>query len=227
MNNIETESPQQLIDRTAKYVRLKLEHEPSGHDWLHIQRVWRISKILQKKEGGNLLLIELAALLHNLMEHNYPLYLEEKPLLALHGMMDILQIEGNLRNDIIEIINDSKYKASETRKPSTVEGRIVQDANWLDSLGAVGVARAFASGGFLGRPMYDPEIKVRTKMDNLTYQRGKKETTSYNYIFEKSMKVVELLNTDTAKVMAKSRVEFMEKFISEFKKESEGDDIPI
>lgn len=220
-----TEQNINLIERTKKYVYLKLLHEPSGHDWFHVERVWKTAKYLQQKEGGNLLVIELAALLHNLMEHNYPIHLEEKPRLALHGMMDILQIEEPLRSDVIQVIDDSKYVGDETRPPHSIEGKILQDSNWLDALGAIGVARAFASGGSIERPIFDPGIPIRDYMDKDTYVREKKQGTSMNYLIEKGMKVAKLMNTPEAKRIAKKRVEFLEKYISEFKIEAEGKDI--
>lgn len=223
MITAETNNPQ--ISKVIKYVNLKLQHEPSGHDWYHVERVWRTAKYLQSKEGGDPLIIELSALLHNLKEHNVPLYMEEKSLLALHGMMDILQIEEPLKSQVLQVIEDSKFKADETRKSSTIEGKILQDANWLDSLGAIGIARAFASGGHIGRSIYDPSVPVRTGMDKQTYQKDKKSGTSLNYLYEKALRIIDYLNTDTAKKVATARAEFIKKFIEEFKKEWNGEDL--
>lgn len=226
MNTLD-QNNQELIDRTAKYVYLKVHHEPSGHDWFHVERVWKLAKTLQKEEGGNSLVIELAALLHNIMEHSYPLYLDGKPLLALHGMMDIIQIDEPLRSEVIRAIDDSKFKADETKSPITIEGRILQDANWLDAIGAIGIARAFASGGFIGRPIHDPSVLVRTHMDKLEYQKTKKEGTSFNYLFEKSLRVAEMLNTETGRKIARTRVAFIQSFVEEFKKEWDGVDVIV
>lgn len=227
INMLTAEANNSLISRTIKYVSLKLQHEPSGHDWHHVDRVWRTAKFLQSKEGGDLLVIELAALLHNLREHNAPLYMEEKSLLALHGMMDILQIEEPLKSQVLEIIEESKFKADETHKSKSIEGKILQDANWLDSLGAIGVARAFASGGHMGRSIYDPDVPVREKMDKQTYQKEKKSGTSLNYLYEKSLRVVDYLNTEAAKKVAISRAAFIKTYIDQFKKEWNGEDLFI
>ncbi len=214
-----------LIDKTAKFVEIKLRHEPSGHDWFHIERVRKMAKNLQSQEGGDQLVIELGALLHNLNEANYPLYLEDKPTLALHGMMDVLEIEEPLRSQVIHIIDDSKFNAIDTRRPINIEGKILQDANWLDSLGAIGIARAFSSGGFMRRALHDPGIPPRINMDRITYQNTKIESTSYNYIFEKSLALVDLLNTKTAKRIAKNRITYTNNFITQFNKEWTLEDV--
>ncbi|MDO8626460.1 MAG: HD domain-containing protein [Candidatus Magasanikbacteria bacterium] len=213
-----------LVQKTAEYVKLKLHHEPSGHDWYHVRRVWQMSRLLQKEEGGDLELVELSALLHNLREHGNTAFYEEKGSLALFGMMDVLGIEEELKQKILHVVEDGKYQGDDTKKPMTIEGMILQDANWLDALGAVGIARAFASGGFIGRPIYDPDIKVRKRMNKQLYQQKKKDTTSFNYLYEKAFRVAEILNTTTAKRIGATRIAFMKNFIEEFVKEWEEKD---
>ena len=207
-----------LVKKTADYVRQKLHHEPSGHDWFHVQRVWKTAKFIQKKEGGDLLIIELAALLHNLKEHHCSLCHDRKATLAVKGMMDVIGIDEELQDKIIEVIDDSKYKAGQTRLPKSIEGKIMQDANWLDSLGAVGIARVFASGGYHSRPIYDPAIKIRKYLNYREYLE-KKQTTSFNYLHEKVLKVAKLMNTKTAKRLARERLAIVLRFIDEMKKE--------
>lgn len=215
-----------LVQKTAEYVQIKLHHEPSGHDWCHVERVWKIAKFLQKKEGGNLFLIEMAALLHNLKEHHCDLCFDKKATLAIKGMMDIIGIDKDLQEKIIEIADDSKFKAGQTSIPKSIEGKILQDANWLDSLGAVGIARVFASGGYLNRPIYDPCMKVRKRLTNKQYLE-KKQTTSFNYLFEKVLHIAEMMNTKTAKSIAKRRKEIVLKFIRDMEEELNNDDIKL
>ncbi|MBI2443949.1 MAG: HD domain-containing protein [Candidatus Magasanikbacteria bacterium] len=214
----------ELIAKCARYVQLKLAHEPAGHDWFHVERVWKMGKRLQATEGGDLFLVELAALLHNLGDHNFGEFNEEKGMLALFGMMDILEIEEADKEQLLNIVTDSKYKGDETTRPRTLEGKIVQDANWLDVLGAIGIARTFAAGGFVGRPIFDPDVPVRPSLSKQVYQRKKREGTSINSFYEKAFRLPERLNTETAKRIAEARLDYINSFLAQFMKEWEGAD---
>lgn len=208
-----------FIEKTAAYVKKKLYNNPSGHDWYHVERIWKLAKQLQAVEGGNLELIELAALLHNLGDHSDSIFSAEKGSLILYGMMDILEIEEPLKSNIITIVDEMKFAGHETKPPSTIEGKIVQDANFLDSLGAIGVARQLASGGYHGRPIYDPLIKPRPALSRQEYQFQKGKGTSINNFYEKALRLVSMINTPTARRMAEKRIKFIEKFLEQFKKE--------
>ena len=212
-----------LVERTAEYVKQQLKHEASGHDWFHVERVWRVAKRLQREEGGDLELIELAALLHNLGDHNYQFrqFNETKESLALHGIMDSLDIAEERKEQIIKIVNEIKFGGIETKPPVTIEGKVVQDANFLDALGAIGIARCFASGGYHERAIYDPEIKARKHLTRTVYQRQKQRGTSLNNFSEKALVMAGLLNTSAAKKMVEPRAQFIRDFIVQFKKEWE------
>ena len=212
-----------LIEKTIRYVKLKTHHEPAGHDWFHIERVWQMAKKLQSREGGDLQLIEMSALLHDVGYHTYHEVDEEKGQLAMHGMMDILEIDEEFKNKIIEIVNLSKFKGDETKRAMTIEAQIVQDANWLDSLGAIGVARTFAAGGYLGRPIYDPAIPVRSKLSKFVYQKNKREGTSINSFYEKALHFPKLMNTATARQISERRVQHVRIFLDQFMKEWQGE----
>ncbi len=213
--------PSALIDKTAAYVKAKLYNEASGHDWYHVERVWKMAKKLQAVEGGDLELIELAALLHNLGDHNFYKFNEKKGSLILFGMMDIIGIEEPLKAQIIMVVAESKYAGVETKQPRTLEGKIVQDANFLDTLGAIGVARHFASGGYHGRLIYDPAVKVRNKLTRHAYEQQKDRGTSINNFYEKAFQVAELMNTGTAKELANQKVVYIKEFVSQFLREWE------
>lgn len=208
-----------LLDKTVAYVKVKLFNEASGHDWYHVERVWKMAKKLQAVEGGKLELIEFAALLHNLGDHNFYKFNEKKGSLILFGMMDIIGIEEPLKDQIITVVTESKYGGVETKRPRTLEGKIVQDANFLDTLGAIGVARHFASGGYHGRPIYDPNIKVRTKLTRHAYEQQKDRGTSINNFYEKAFQVAEMMNTETAKKIARQKVVYIREFVEQFLKE--------
>ncbi len=217
--------PDSLIQKTAQYVKSKLHHEPSGHDWYHVERVWKMAVYLQSKEGGDLQLIELAALLHNLGEHTDYSFSAEKGSLILFGMLDILEIEDPLKGKILLIANEIKYGGVETKKPSTIEGRIVQDANFIDSFGAIGVARRFASGGYYGRPVYDEGMKVREGLTRYAYEHEKKKGSSFGSFYERVFKLFDRLNTKTARTIAERKMQFSKLFVEQFLRELEGKDV--
>jgi len=212
-----------LVRKTADYVRLKLENEPTGHDWWHVERVWKMAKIIQAKEGGDLFLVELAALLHDLGDYKQHEFNEMKGSLVLHGMMDVLGLENDLQEKIVDIVSEAQYNADETVVPKTLEGKILQDADWLDALGAVGIARTFATGGRIKRAIYDPKRKPRHQLTKDDYQHKKREGTSFNYFYEKVLKLPNMMNTETAKKIAASRLDFLKTYMDEFLKESAGE----
>jgi uncharacterized protein len=211
-----------LVQKTAEYVKLKLENEVTGHDWYHVERVYKTAILLQEKEGGNLKLIELAALLHDLGDYKQYDLNEIKGSFVLRGMMDILGLSEKTKEKILKIIEEAQYNADETKVPSTIEGKIIQDADWLDVLGAIGIARVFATGGKLNRVIYDPNKKVRKKLTKAEYQHRKSEGTSFNYFYEKILKLPAMMNTKTAKEIATGRIEYVKGFMEEFLVECEG-----
>ena len=206
----------ELVKKTAEYAKKKLAGEPTGHDWYHVQRVWKMSKRLQAEEGGDSQLIELAALLHDLGDNNLYEFDDQKGFFVLHGMMDVLDIEEELQEKIIKIVDELRYKGDGTKPASTLEGRIVQDADWLESLGAIGVARIFATGGRIKRMLHDPEIQARSKFTVKDYKYKKTDGTSLNYFYEKSFRLTKIMNTKTAKHIAEKRAKYLENFIEEF-----------
>jgi len=212
-----------LVKKTSDYVRLKLLNEHTGHDWCHVERVWKTAKMLQETEGGNLELLELATLLHDLGDYKKYNFSEKKGGLALSAMMDVLEIEEEKQRKIIRIISEAEYKGGDTKVPSTIEGKILQDADNLDALGAIGVARTFATGGFIKRMMHDPKRKVRHKLCKEDFQLRKQEGTSLNYFYEKVLKLPSVMNTKKARVIAEKRVEFVKLFIDNFLLECKGE----
>lgn len=217
----------ELVERTAEYVKRQLHHEPSGHDWFHVERVWKMARRLQAAEGGDLELIELAALLHNLGDYNYRFsqFSDRKGSLALYGMMEILEIEDGLKERVIDLIVEIRYGGVETSRPVSIEGKIVQDANFLDTLGAIGVARCFASGGYHRRPLFDPAIKPRKRLTKHAYLNKKQDSTSINSFYEKAFRTARAMNTPLAQRIAAARVEYVKAFVEQFMKEWQGDDV--
>jgi len=213
----------ELVKKTASYVRLKQLGEHTGHDWFHTERVWNMARFLQSKEGGDIETIELLALLHDVGDTKNYEFEKQKGPLVLRGMMDILDISKERHNQLIKIIEEMKFRGDDTVSPSIIEGKIVQDADFLDSLGAVGTARIFATGGSIGRILHNPKQKPRHKLVGEDYIYRKQAGTSVNYFYEKILKLPKMLNTVTAQNIAKQRTKFTEDFLAEFLKEWEGE----
>lgn len=212
-----------LVETTIEYVKKKLYSESTGHDWRHVERVWKMAKRLQKEEGGDLELIQLAALLHDLGDYKQYEFNEAKGSLVLHGMMDIVGIEDEVQEKILDIVAESQYNGDDTKPPSTLEAKIVRDADFLEALGAIGVARTFATGGRIKRILHDPDRKPRKKLSKIDYQHKKQEGTSFNYFYEKALKLPLLMSTATGKQLAERRAKYIKDFIEEFLGEWRGE----
>jgi uncharacterized protein len=207
----------EIIDRAAAYVREKFENEYSGHDWFHTLRVFKTATRIAEAEGADLVTVQLAALLHDvddrkLSPETYKDKANAKRFLSENNVDDD-QIE-----EICRIIGEISF--AENRVPSTLEGKCVQDADRLDAIGAIGIARAFAYGGNHNRLMYHPDVKPNLNMSKEEYVNSK--STTVNHFYEKLFKLTDMMNTDTAKAIAREREEYMRGFLAEFMDEWEG-----
>ncbi len=211
-----------LIKRTIEFVKLKLQNEHTGHDWYHVERVWKLAKRLQEEESGDREIIELSALLHDLGDYKKYEFNEIKGIFVLCGMMDVLGIEEEDKERILQVIDEAQFVGDDTKPPTMIEAKIVQDADWLDALGAIGIARTFATGGKIGRLLHDPNRKPRTKLSKKDYQTKKTAGTSINYFYEKVLKLPKMMNTKTGKELARKRVKCVKDFLDKFFKEWEG-----
>jgi len=215
-----------LVEKSAQHVEMRLNHDLSGHDWFHTYRVWQLARYLQSKEGGDSETIEVAALLHCAAEHDLRSMQNERlRSYTLMGILDVLEIDGVLRENIIAIAQWCHYKGRDTQRPTTLEGKIVQDANFLETMGAIGIARAFTAGGYLGRSIHDPAASPLPFTSGETYQRRKREGTSINYIYEKPLQLMAFLNTNEAKRLAEKRIAFTKLFLDEFHREWKLEDV--
>ena len=207
----------EIIDRAAAYVREKFENEYSGHDWFHTLRVFKTATRIAEAEGAELVTVQLAALLHDVDDRKLsPETYEDKANareFLSENNVDAGKIEG-----ICRIIGEISF--AENRVPSTLEGKCVQDADRLDAIGAIGIARAFAYGGNHNRLMYHPDVKPNLNMSKEEYVNSK--STTVNHFYEKLFKLTDMMNTDTAKAIAREREEFMRGFVDEFLNEWEG-----
>lgn len=213
----------ELIVTTEKFVRSELGEDATGHDWYHVDRVRRNALHICKKEmTGDPFIIEIAALLHDIPDEK----LNESVAAGrakLSSYFQTIALPEKDRNHITEIIESISYKGGRRTALLSVEAKIVQDADRLDAIGAIGIARAFAYGGKKGQPIYDPSIAVREEMTVEEYRKGK--STSIHHFYEKLLKLKDLMNTNTAKKLAVSRQQMMAEFLEQFYQEWDGQDL--
>ncbi len=205
------------VEKTAEYIRKELEGEGSGHDWWHIQRVWNLSKKLASYIDGdvNLTVIELAALLHDIADHKFHGGdLTAGPKTA-KKWLESLNAEEEIVQHVCRIIEEVSFKGAEVETPvSSLESAIVQDADRLDAIGAIGIARAFAYGGHKSRQLYNPDIPPNLHENFEDYQKDQGHTI--NHFYEKLFLLKDRLNTEAAKRIAENRHQFMEEFVQRF-----------
>ncbi len=214
----------QLIDAAADHVHRALSADASGHDWWHIHRVWRTACALQQQEGGDLVVIELAALLHDLDDWKL------NPGDDTHGprrareWMQSREVEPATIEHVCQIITRLSFKGAGVEiELLSLEGQIVQDADRLDAIGAVGIARAFAFGGHAGRAMFDPDV---TPMHHQSFEDYKKKSgPTINHFYEKLLLLKDRMNNATARRWAEERHSFMAEFLAQFFREW-GFDVP-
>ncbi len=204
-----------MISRTADYVRDLMQGESSGHDWWHIYRVWQNSLYIAAHENVDSDVVQLAALLHDIGDWKFHAGDDSVgPRLAREWLQSIDVEEGAIAH-VCTIIANLSFKGADVKAaPLSAEGQVVQDADRLDAIGAIGIARAFAYGGAKGREMHDPEAKpvMHATFEQYKASRG----TTINHFHEKLLLLKDRLNTPTARRLAERRHAFMVEFLSEF-----------
>jgi uncharacterized protein len=211
-----------LIETTQAFVKSKLEIAEPGHDWWHAYRVWKSAIYIAEKEtavsNNDMLIIQLAALLHDIADAKFNNG-DEK--IGVQITAEFLQNQGlskDLIDQVLFIVEHISFKGGEIAKiVHTKPFDIVQDADRLDALGAIGIARTFSYGGYKLRPLYDPEILPLTSMTKDEYRKSTAPTI--NHFYEKLFKLKDLMNTETAREMANERHQFMETFLAQFYRE--------
>lgn len=210
-----------MIENAIKYVKQIFADDCSGHDYHHTMRVYRLAVQIAKKERADLLIVQLAALLHDVDDAK----LSPGTYATKKNAVDFMESNG-VYNEIIEavckIIEEVSFAGTDSVVPSTIEGKCVQDADRLDAMGAIGIARAFAYGGSKGRKIYDPEIKPLVNMSKEEYRQNQ-NSTSINHFYEKLLLLKDMMNTDAAKRIAEHRQAIMEAYLEEFMLEWEGE----
>lgn len=202
-----------IIQDAEKYVEKIFKEDFSGHDFFHTMRVFRTATYIAEKENADIFIVQLAALLHDVDDRKLsPHTTANKDRAVL--FMKSKKISDALCKTIVSIIAEISYIGKDSNKPSSIEGMCVQDADRLDALGAIGIARAFAYGGSRNRQIYNPSIKPCLNMKKEEYQNH--VSTTINHFYEKLFYLKDLMNTHTAKKIAEKRELYMKNFILEF-----------
>ncbi|MCX7109630.1 MAG: HD domain-containing protein [Proteobacteria bacterium] len=219
----ENEIQDDFINKTVIYVKQKLEGDGSGHDWWHIQRVWKMAERIAKEESADQLTVQLAALLHDIADwKSHGNNFEIGPKVA-REWLETLGVPDPIVNEVAYIVGSVSFKGVGASKPDlSLEGKIVQDADRLDATGAMGIARTFAYGGHNNRLIYDPNIPPITEHTENSYVNN--ISPSINHFYEKLLLLKNLMNTQTGRKVAENRHVFMEKFLEQFYKEWDGID---
>ena len=211
-----------LIDQTVDFVKKTLQNAEAGHDWWHVQRVWNNAKLIGQTETANMLVVELAALLHDIADSKFHNGNEELGPQIAGEFLRSLQIEESTVIHVQQIIRNLSFKTSfETVVFHSIELNIVQDADRLDAIGAIGIARAFTYGGFKNREIYNPEISPALHLSKEEYKNSTAPTI--NHFYEKLLLLKDKMNTETAKNLAEQRHIFMLNYLDQFKNEWNGE----
>lgn len=210
-----------MLDAAKAFAREIFKDDHSGHDLDHTLRVCRTAAHIAEREGADLTLVQLAALLHDVDDRKLsPETCEnlDRARMFLHSQ----GLKAETIEEVCRMIREVSFKGTDSVIPSTLEGRCVQDADRLDAIGAIGIARAFAFGGSRGRKLYDPEHPPKENMTGAEYAANNDGST-VNHFYEKLLLLEGMMTTETGRNMARHRHEFMESFLEEFFREWNGE----
>jgi len=211
-----------IIKKTIDFVKNELKNAESGHDWFHIERVYNNTKLISKTENVDMLVVELAALLHDIADSKFHNGDENIGPNKANDFLILLGINDNTKTHIINIIANMSFSKNIDNevKFNSLELQVVQDADRLDAIGAIGIARTFNYGGFKNRTIYNPEINPNLKMTKDEYKNSKAPTI--NHFYEKLLLLKDKMNTKTGQSIALNRHKFMELFLKQFYDEWNG-----
>lgn len=216
---------EQLVQNTIDFVKKTLQDAEGGHDWFHIERVFNTSKYILKHEKADPLVVMLAALLHDIADPKFHNGNESIGPKLAYGFLTSQGVEDTIRDHVVNIIQHMSFKNSLDKDGevfTSKELQIVQDADRLDAMGAIGIARAFNYGGFKNRGLYDPNIPPNPNMTKEEYKNSKAPTI--NHFYEKLLLLKEGMNTKTGEKLAAERHQFMLDYLEQFYKEWNGEE---
>ena len=210
-----------IIQNTISFVKEKLENAESGHDWFHIERVYKNALLIAKNENCNIIVVELGALLHDIADSKFHDGDETIGPKTARNFLESQNVSEEIIRDVVFIIENISFKGGNfDKKTPSIELEIVQDADRLDAIGAIGIARTFNYGGFKNRQIYNPEILPNLEMTKEEYKNSNSPTI--NHFYEKLLLLKDKMNTETGKKIARKRHEFMEIFLEQFYDEWNG-----
>lgn len=211
-----------LISNTIYFVKRTLKDAEGGHDWFHIERVYKNALLIASHENCDILIVQLGALLHDIADSKFYNGDETIGPKVAHDFLQAENVSEEIIIHVIKIIENISYKGGNFKKTfHSKELDIVQDADRLDAIGAIGIARTFNYGGFKNRPLYDPAIAPQMTMNKEEYKKSQAPTL--NHFYEKLLLLKDKMNTETGKRIAQDRHQFMEVFLSQFYAEWEGE----
>lgn len=211
-----------IVQSTVTFVKNTLKDAEGGHDWFHIERVWKNAKLIAAKEAGaNMQVVELSALLHDIADSKFHDGDEQIGPRKAREFLESLNLDATTIKHVVAIIENISFKGGHNKRTlESLELDIVQDADRLDAIGAIGIARTFNYGGFKNRVIYDPEIKPNPGMSKEEYKKSTAPTI--NHFYEKLLLLKGLMNTESGKELAEKRHAFMEDFLEQFYAEWNG-----
>jgi uncharacterized protein len=213
---------QNLIKDTIAFVKKELENAEGGHDWFHIERVYKNAVLIANGENCDILIVQLGALLHDIADSKFHDGDENVGPKKARLFLESKNVPEKTITNVVNIIENISFKGGhETRKFSSLELDIVQDADRLDAIGAIGIARTFNYGGFKNRAIYNPEIKPNLNMSKEEYKNS--DAPTINHFYEKLLLLKDKMNTKTGKEIAAQRHDFMELFLNQFYAEWNGE----
>lgn len=210
-----------LIDNTIAFVKNQLQDAEGGHDWFHIERVYKNALLIAQGEDCDLTVVKLGALLHDVADSKFHNGDETVGPKVAREFLESQNADEATIQHVINIIENISFKGGNFEKKfNSVELEIVQDADRLDAIGAIGVARAFNYGGFKNRTLYNPEIQPNLNMSKEEYKKN--DSPTLNHFYEKLLLLKDKMNTPTGLKIAKERHHYMEQFLNQFYAEWEG-----
>jgi uncharacterized protein len=211
-----------IIDKTILFVKEKLENAEGGHDWFHIERVYKNAVLIAQGEGCELTIVKLGALLHDIADSKFHNGDETVGPRTARTFLESENVDEATIVHVINIIENISFKGGNFEKKfQSKELEIVQDADRLDAIGAIGIARCFNYGGFKNRALYNPTIAPKLNMSKEEYKNS--DSPTLNHFYEKLLLLKDKMNTETGKKIALERHQYMENFLSQFYAEWEGE----
>jgi uncharacterized protein len=210
-----------LIENTIAFVKLQLQNAEGGHDWFHIERVYKNTVAIAKEENCDVLVCQLGALLHDIADSKFHGGDEKIGPETARMFLNNEKVSEEITEHVIRIIENISFKGGNFEKQfNSIELQVVQDADRLDAIGAIGIARCFNYGGFKNRIIYDPEIKPNRSMSKEEYKKS--DSPTINHFYEKLLLLKDKINTESGRKIASKRHEFMEVFLEQFYSEWNG-----